>query len=182
MFKHHPYYTVFPWQIASSNASPALSLTRCLYTLPDTTASAQTAAPNDRFVFPFLPFLPDISLRWPALCTPLQLMVSPLENTAPIFKRSGKEEGIESSPADRVLGGLLDEMLTMRENGCLGAQNTNCTLGCIKSSIAREGGISGLLFLSGETPALRSPSQEGNRCVEAGSEESPRDDQKASFL
>lgn len=121
MFKHHPYYTVFPWQISSSNASPALSLTRCLYTLPDTTASAQTAAPNDRFVFPFLPFLPDISLRWPALCTPLQLMVSPLENTAPIFKKSGKEEGIESSPADRVLGGLLDEMLATREQWVLGS-------------------------------------------------------------
>lgn len=102
-------------------------------------------------------------------------------NIAPIFKKSRKEEGIESSPADRVLSGLLDEMLTMREQWVLGSPEYQLYPGLHKKQYG-QGGISGLLFLSGETPALRSPSQEGDRRIEAGSEESPRDDQKASFL
>ena len=89
------------------------------------------------------------------------------------------DEGIESSPAEKALGVLVDEKLDMSHQCALAAQQAYHTLGLHPQQCGQqiEGGNFAHLLCSGETPlgvlpaVLDPPAQEGHGAVGVGLEE-----------
>jgi len=86
-------------------------------------------------------------------------------------------EWMESSPAEKDLGMLVDEKLDMTQQCMLVAQKASCVLGCTPSSRAREG-ILPLCSALGRPPGVLHPALEPSAqgrpgAVAAGPEEAP---------
>jgi len=104
----------------------------------------------------------------------------------PLYQYRLGDEGIESSPAEKVFRVLVGKKLDVSHQCALAAQKANCILGCIKRSAAsrsREGIL--LPLCSGETspgvlrPVLECPAQEGHGPVGVEPEEGHKNDQRA---
>ncbi|KAK4830516.1 hypothetical protein QYF61_011458 [Mycteria americana] len=100
----------------------------------------------------------------------------------PQFQYRVVDDVIESSPAEKDLGVLMDEKLDMSRQCALAAQKANCILGRIKRSVASRSREVILPLCSGETPpavlclALEPSAQEGHGPVGASPEEGHKND------
>jgi len=103
----------------------------------------------------------------------------------PQYQYRLRDEGIESSPAEKDLGVLVGEKLDVSWQCVLTAQKANCIVGRIKRTVANRSREGILPLCSGETPpgvwspALEPPAQEGHGPVGVGPEEGHKDDLRA---
>jgi len=104
----------------------------------------------------------------------------------PLYQYRLGDEVIESSPAEKDLGILVDEKRDMTWQCALIAQKANCILGCIKSSVASKSReVIATVLRSGETSpgvlhlALEPSAQEGQGATGACPEEGHKNDPRA---
>jgi len=121
-----------------------------------------------------------------SLCEPHEVQQGQVQGN-PCYQHRLGDEGLESSPAKKDLGVLVDENLDMTQQCALAAQKANCILNCIKRIVAsRSREVILPLYSTLVRPHLEScvqlwsaPSQVGHGAVGAGPEEGHKDDQRA---